>query len=313
MVNDKSRRQSWGDNPTNAVILEVAINGSWPKALNPNIPRTVEEITAEALRVLDAGASIVHNHNNEPIMGGTGRNASEPYIAAWAPVLERYPDVILHPTIAGGGANTNIETRTAHLRELAEAGYLSMGIMDMGTCNVAPLDARGVPTPGDALFINTFADIEYALKLYAEFGAGPSLGVHEIGEARAVAKYWEAGLIPKGAMVRTIFAGPGFSVCPPPTITCLDAYLESIEPTGLPWNVSCTAGDVLDTPVARAALERGGHLRVGLEDSLNPTATNVQLVERAIKLAKEVGRPIADPATARKILGINAGTTPRRR
>jgi 3-keto-5-aminohexanoate cleavage enzyme len=73
----------------------------------------------------------------------------------------------------------------------------------------------------------------------------------------------------------------------------------------LPWGVAILGGDILDTPIARAALERGGHLRVGLEDDpLGPP--NVEQVQKAVALCAEVGRPLATPEQAREMLGMPA-------
>jgi 3-keto-5-aminohexanoate cleavage enzyme len=62
-------------------------------------------------------------------------------------------------------------------------------------------------------------------------------------------------------------------------------------------------GAILDTPIARPALERGGHIRVGLEDHGSGPA-NLEQVERAVALCAEVGRPIATPTEARSILSL---------
>jgi len=51
-------------------IIEVALNGGIPKAFNSHVPREPDEITADALACIAAGASIVHNHNDEPNFGG---------------------------------------------------------------------------------------------------------------------------------------------------------------------------------------------------------------------------------------------------
>ena len=106
----------------------------------------------------------------------------------------------------------------------------------------------------------------------------------------------------------------------PPTANALLAYLDMLEGTDLPWSVSVWGGDLMATPVARLALERGGHLHVGLEEHYDPehSPTNVELVEQAVALAGEVGRPIASTADAVSLLGLpepatSAGTpaTPR--
>jgi uncharacterized protein (DUF849 family) len=62
-------------------------------------------------------------------------------------------------------------------------------------------------------------------------------------------------------------------------------------------------GSLLDSPLARLALERGGHLRVGLEDHMDGEPNAVQ-VERAVKLCAELGRPVASPAQAAQILAL---------
>ncbi len=66
-------------------------------------------------------------------------------------------------------------------------------------------------------------------------------------------------------------------------------------------------GDLIETPVARATVEQGGHLRVGLEDHAGDRApSNVELVDEAVALCAAVGRPVATPAQASGILGLPA-------
>ena len=93
----------------------------------------------------------------------------------------------------------------------------------------------------------------------------------------------------------------------PPTARALDAYLEMIMLAGceLPWSVAVMGGDLFETPVARLALERGGHLHVGLEDHLgSEQPTNEELVRRAIALCNEVGRPVASCAATAEMLAL---------
>ena len=69
--------------------------------------------------------------------------------------------------------------------------------------------------------------------------------------------------------------------------------------------MSVVSGDVFENGIARHALEQGGHLRVGLEDYAGPERpTNVELVERAVALAKQLGRPIADSPEAARLLDL---------
>ena len=74
----------------------------------------------------------------------------------------------------------------------------------------------------------------------------------------------------------------------------------------MPWSVSVWGGDLFDTPIARQALELGGHLHVGLEEHFHPDRkpTNESIVKQAVALAQEVGRPIASVAEAAQILAL---------
>ena len=85
------------------VIIEAAINGGTSKETNPNVPKTAAEVTADALRTLDAGASIIHAHC-DPV-GGPDDEVAERYLEAFRPVWKERPDALLYPTINfGAGA-----------------------------------------------------------------------------------------------------------------------------------------------------------------------------------------------------------------
>ena len=91
-----------------------------------------------------------------------------------------------------------------------------------------------------------------------------------------------------------------------PTEPCLNAYLSMLEGTGLEWSVAVLGGDSVGSGFARLALEKGGHLRVGLEDFYQGerTPSNTELLEEAVSLCDEVGRPVATSAEARELLGL---------
>ena len=103
------------------VIIEAAVNGTTQKDRNPHVPRSPEEIAADAIACLEAGASIIHNHTDDPVLDMvTPAHDAGPYIDAWRPVLERFPDALLYPTMTGGGPHTTVEKRYAHIPALAE-------------------------------------------------------------------------------------------------------------------------------------------------------------------------------------------------
>ncbi len=292
--------------PSPPVIIEAAINGGTPKSRNPNVPRTPPEIAADALRCLAAGAAIVHNHNDEPVVGGaSGVHAAAPYLEAWRLILAERPDAILYPTMAGGGPHTNIAERYSHIPALAEAGVLRVGLVDPGSVNFGRADADGLPAAVDVTYINTFADARHMFDKCEKHRLGPSISIFEPGFLRLALAYHRAGRMPKGALVKLYFGGAPLSFGLPPTLPSLEAYLAMLDGTGLSWSVAVLGGDVVGCGLARLALERGGHLRVGLEDYAGPRQpTNTELIQEAIALADSVGRLIATPAEAATILHL---------
>lgn len=288
------------------LIIEAALNGGTPKHRNPNVPRTPDEIAADGLRCLEAGAAIVHNHNDEPVVGGAnGVHSPAPYIEAWTTILAAWPDAILYPTMASGGPHTSIGERYAHIPALADAGVLRMGLVDPGSVNVGPAQAGGLPAAIDSTYLNTFADAHHMFAVCRDRRLAPSVSIFEPGFLRVALAFHRAGLMAPGALVKLYFGGPGANFGLPPTRAGLDAYLDMLGDSGLPWSVAVLGGDVVGCGLAAMAIERGGHVRVGLEDHAGPRVpTNVQLVDELAELAVSLGRPPATPAEAAEILGM---------
>jgi 3-keto-5-aminohexanoate cleavage enzyme len=288
------------------LVIEAALNGGTPKARNPNVPRTPAEIVDDAIACIDAGASIVHNHNDEPVLGGpNGVHAPAPYVEAWREILRQRPGAILYPTMAGGGPNTNIEERYAHIPALAEAGVLVQGLVDAGSVSLGPADGEGLPAPVDAVYINSYRDARYMFERCLALKVPPSISIFEPGFLRVVLAYHRKGAILPGALVKLYFGGENAFWGLPPREPGLLAYLDLLSDTGLPWSVAVLQGDVIESGLAKLALERGGHVRVGLEDYAGPRQpSNVELVRELVELANQVGRPVATPEQARQVLGF---------
>ena len=289
---------------TEPAIIEVAMNGELPKRANPLVPRTPEEVAEEALRCIAAGASILHNHTGDPVIGGSGRHDPEPYRAAWSQVLDRQPDALFYPTMPGGAQGQSIEQRYAHIEQLAEWGVLGLGLVDPGTTDLGRFHPDGRPRAEDTVYQNTWADGVYMVETCRRLGVGMSVSIFEPGFLRFVLAYTEADALPPGALIKFYFGGPRAGFGLPPTEKALDAYLDMLEGTGLPWLVSVQGGDVAATGMARLALERGGHLQVGLEPSGDRTRSNSQLVEEAVGIARACGREPASFAEARALIGL---------
>lgn len=288
------------------VIIEVAVNGVTRKAENPHVPIEPDEIAADALACMAAGAAIVHNHIDR--FGVPGPEAAERYLEAWRPVLAERPDALLYPTTNAGAT---VEESYAHIAPLAEAGVLRLSLADLGSVNLGGAEPDGVPT-GDWVYRNSFNDAHHMFALCEQYGLGPSLAVFDPSWLRAIRAWHDAGRLPAGAMVKLYFGGDkgylgGAPFGLPPTETALAAYLELLEGTALPWSVSVFGGDLLSAPLADAALAQGGHLHLGLECfARDPAAppTNLELVTAAAARSEDAGRPVATPADTLTILGL---------
>ena len=285
------------------VIIEAALNGGTPRERNPHVPRTVDAIVADALTCAAAGAAILHNHNDDPVIGRPVHDAA-PYLAAFTRIRETLPNAILYPTMGGGAPGVSMALRYAHVEALTRAGLLRMGLVDPGSLNFGGLDADGVPAAVAAVYQNTYADTRYMMDWCRAHALGPSISIFEPGFLRLALAYHVAGALPPGALIKLYFSGgqPGFGL--PPTLASLEAYLAMLDGSGLPWSVAVLGGDVLAT-IAAEAVRRGGHLRVGLEDYAGErTPRNVELVQEAVALLRSLGRRPATIDEAATLLGL---------
>jgi uncharacterized protein (DUF849 family) len=283
------------------LIIEAAINGATQPAMNPHVPRTVDAIVATADACLAAGATIVHHHTDDSILQGAHDPA--PYREAWTAIYRRRPDALLYPTMGGGGPYTNAAERYAHVEALADAGLLRMGIIDPGSVSFGPLDADGVPAAIDLVYQNSFADARYMVESCRARGIAAHVSIFEPGFLRVALAYHAVGLLPP-AKIQLYFGGPTLPFGLPPTAPSLDAYLAMLEGTGLPWMVGVIGGDVADG-LAQLAIERAGHVRVGLEDYAGPRQPrNEELIAEVVAMARAAGRPIATAREAAALLGV---------
>jgi len=294
------------------VIIEAAINGITNKARNPHVPCTPAEITADALACLTGGAAIVHNHVD---VMSDGAAVAARQLEGWRPVLAERPDAILYPTVGFGG---DVVARYAHIPLLAEAVRMRMSVFDPGSVNLGGVADDGLPGGAfDFVYTNSFGDIRHMAALCDTHGLGPSISIFEPGFLRATLAYHRAGRLPAGSFVKFYFGGDadylsggrtGVSFGLPPTRAALDAYLEMLDGSQLPWAVAVIGGDVVGSGIAKLALERGGHIRVGLEDFAGPRQPrNVELVKEAVDLARVAGRAVASCAEASAILHLPRG------
>jgi uncharacterized protein (DUF849 family) len=274
------------------------------------VPRSSAELVRDGLACLRAGASVIHTHVCEPT--GGPEHAAELYLAHFEPMLAEFSDALLYPTIVFGV--NSIEERVGHLPILARRCGLRIGLLEPGSGSFVPTGDDGLPLARDSAYVNTPAEILYMAELCEKWALAPSMVIFEPGFLRHALVYERAGRLPRGCFMRlTLCGGASYRgeghvdlLCGMPnTPRGLDVYLDMLGASSAKWAVSVVSGDVFENGVARHALERGGHLRVGLEDYAGPAQpSNLELVERAVALAAEVGRPVASCTEAARLLNL---------
>jgi len=290
--------------PVNPVIIEVALNGPTRRSRQPHVPISSAEIAESGRKCAQAGASIVHQHDDFATLAtsplGTGpEGMAAAGLAAYAGLLPHHPDIFVYPTANFRGPT--IQDRWDHHRVLAREmpaqglGPLRMGLVDPGSV-----------TLGNFVYGYRRDEVEYKFAACAELGLAPSIACFEPGYVRSVLDFYESGRLPAGSLVKFyLCAGPPLFGLPAEP-WALETYLRMIEGTDLPWAVAVLGGDVVASGLADMAIELGGHVRVGLEDYADPTGrqpTNEELVAEVADLARRSGRGVASPTEAATILG----------
>ena len=286
-------------------VVEIALNGMVTKEQNPHVPRAVDEIVDDGLRCLDAGASVVHHHNDEPNFGGATRHCAGPYIDVWTRLRAARPGLLLHPTMAGATADSTIEERFAHVVELYDAGLSPVATCDAGTLALAfPAQASEPVRSLPQTFGNPATDVDWILRWCRDADVPVHISIFEPGFLRLILAHHDAGSLPRQVKIQLYLGGDRMLFGLPATPGGLAAYLAMLGDTGLTWMAAVFGGDVVASGIAALAVERGGHVRVGLEDHHAPPRqpTNQELVAEVVELCRAAGRPAATVEDAPKIL-----------
>jgi len=287
------------------LIIEASLNGSASKLLNPNVPYSDDEIVTDAVACMEAGAALIHNHTEEPIIGGTGKLDADRYASAWRKLLVIRPDAILTPTMPVGQEGVPVEVRYSHVEKMAEEGLLSQGLCDPGTFNATIIGEDGVFADSNYLYRNDTHDSRYYVETCRRLNLGLSISIFEPGFLKFILPYYKTGKLPQGSMLKFYFGAYHLPFGLPPTSASLEAYLGMMQECSLPWLVSSFGDDCVACGLAEEAIKRGGHVQVGLEPfEGDRTPTNVELVEEVVAIAKHYDRPIASPSQAAEILDL---------
>jgi 3-keto-5-aminohexanoate cleavage enzyme len=294
------------------VVIEAAINGMTSKSRNPAVPKSTDELIADSLACLDAGASIIHFHVSSFEL--STQEAVDEYAPVFRGILHERPDAIIYPT---GKQGKTMAERMEHFFVLADMGLLKMGYFDPGSVNIGAVeDQDGLPSGGYA-YVNTYDECREMFGLLAKHRIAPSIAIYEPGFLSVVLAYVRAGRLSAGAMLKFYFGGEfspftgersiGHGL--PPTAPSLDALLAMYKGCSIPWAVGVFGGDVGRSEVLPHALELGGHVRLGLEDYCGArTPNNVELIKEVSAMARRAGRRLATPVETAALLGIPIGS-----
>ncbi|MDO4671597.1 3-keto-5-aminohexanoate cleavage protein [Falsiporphyromonas endometrii] len=268
------------------LIITAAICGAEvTKEQNPAVPYTVEEIVREAKSAYDAGAAVVHVHVRED--DGTPTQSKDRFKVCMDAIREACPDVILIPS-TGGAVGMTAEERLQPTELFPE-----MATLDCGTCNF-----------GDDVFENNMPMLrEFGKRMIAN-NIKPEYECFEMGHLDTALMMKKKGQLPEGPMQFNFVLGvPG---CTPATTENLVWLVKSL-PADATWTATGIGRHAYT--LAAPTIVMGGNVRVGFEDGLYLSRgvlakSNGELVEKVVRIANELGRPIASPEEARQILSL---------
>ena len=285
------------------VILTCAVTGGHSnQAKHPDYPITPAQIAGDCIAAGKAGAAIAHIHVRDP---QTGARSGDPALfrEVYARIKDAGSDILINlttsegarfvpgPDNAGvGGPGTTLVQPLERLRHIEELRP-DICTLDMGTFNF-----------GEVIFVNTPAHLRLLARRIRELGVKPELEVFEPGHIMFARRLLDEGLIDAPAMFQLCLGIPHAAPATPEIL----AVMKGLLPAGASWGAFGIARHEFDIVAQSAA--QGGNCRVGLEDNLylrrGEFATNLQLVERAVRLIRETGREPATPAQAAARLGI---------
>ena len=268
------------------LIIAAAICGAEvTKEHNPAVPYTVEEIVREAKSAYDAGAAVIHLHVRED--DGTPTQSHERFQVCVDGILEACPGVIIQPSTGGAVGMTDLERLdSTNITPVPEFVTL-----DCGTCTFG----------GDEIFVNTDNTVFNFARIMQEKGMKPELECFDKGMLDIAMKAYRKGLLDDPLHFDFVLG-----VQMAATVRDLSFCVDSLPP-GATWT-GCAIGKD-EFKIAAASIAMGGHVRVGFEDNLYIekgvlAKSNGELVDKAVQIAKLLGREIATPDEAREILSI---------
>jgi 3-keto-5-aminohexanoate cleavage enzyme len=252
----------------------------------PQLPTTLEELVSEAERCQEAGAGLIHVH----IRDGAGLPTLDlSRLTDAVAALRARTDLIVQLS-TGGSVHDPLESRLAVLDARPDSCSLTCGTVNFG----------------DEVFLNPWPFMVDLFQKARELQVVPEFELFDLGQVAALGRLLDSCGLPYGDRVHCdiVMGVPGGI---PGTAQALVAAVQALPAQVTSWSATGIGRSHL--PVMAASLALGGHLRVGMEDNLmyakrQPVRSNVELVERAARLAAELQRPALSTAEARELIGL---------
>lgn len=302
---------------TTPVIISCAITGSiHTPSMSPHLPVTAEEIAESALGAAEAGAAIVHLHARNPEDGRPDQSpeAFEPFLR----VIKQSSDVVVNLT-TGGSPYMPVEERVQPAAVWKpEVASLNMGSMNFGLFPMLKRyktfqhewEPAMLEGSHDLVFRNSFKDIRYALETLNATGARYEFECYDTSHLHNLHYFWKEGLVEGPLFIQTCFGLLGGIGSHPDEVMHMKRTADRLFGDQYRWSV--LAAGAAQMKVAAMAASMGGHVRVGLEDSLwlgrgELAPSNAAQVTRVRQIIEGLGLEIASPDEAREILALKGG------
>jgi len=303
--------------PTNKVIISCAITGSiHTPSMSPHLPVTAAEIADSALGAAEAGAAIVHLHARNPIDGRPDQSpeAFEPFLRT----IKQSSNVVVNLT-TGGSPYMTVEERVRPAQVWKpEVASLNMGSMNFGLFPMLKRfkgfrhewEPAMLEGSRDLVFRNSFKDIGYALETLNGTGTRYEFECYDTSHLYNLHYFWTEGLVKAPLFIQTCFGLLGGIGSHPDDVMHMKRTADRLFGDAYRWSV--LAAGRAQMQVAAMAASMGGHVRVGLEDSLwigrgRLASSNAEQVLQVRRIIEGLGLEPATPDEAREILGLKGG------
>ena len=297
------------------IIISCAITGSiHTPSMSPHLPITAEQIADQSIDAASAGAAILHLHARDPLDGRP--SASPERFMAFLPKIKQATGAVINIS-TGGSAVMSLGDRIA----AAKAAEPEMCSLNMGTMNFAlyPAAARitewkfdwekpFLENSDDLVFKNTPRDIETILQVLGqERGARFEFECYDVGHLYMLRHFFDRGLIKPPFFIQFVFGVLGGIGADPENLTHMKRIADKLF--GADYMFSVLAAGRHQIPLTTMSAAMGGHVRVGLEDSLmiakgKLAERNAEQVTKIRHIVEEMGREPSTPSETRAMLGL---------